>query len=104
MSCKSLTLNAIWIFICFILIVLFSTKDKEWFIDGNAINNICDVMEYIENDDIRSVGIVFTLPLFVPFIYTITWKKQRNIWQYSAMMIVLSFWLWRFIFRYQFCS
>ena len=69
MSWKSFTLNFIWGIVSIILIIMFSTQDKEWFIDGRGINNVCDVMNYIEDDDVRSVGIILTLPLFIPFIY-----------------------------------
>jgi len=93
----------IWLLLCVILITLFSTQDKEWFIDGGDIKNICDVMEYIENDDVRLVGVALTIPLFFPFIYVIIWRKQRSKWQYSVAVVLLVFWLWRFIFRYYLC-
>lgn len=103
MSWKSFTLNFIWGIVSIILIIMFSTQDKEWFIDGRGINNVCDVMDYIEDDDVRSVGIILTLPLFIPFIYAIVWRRQRGIWQYSIMATLLLFWLWRFNIRYQLC-
>ena len=34
MSWKSFTLNFIWGIVSIILIIMFSTQDKEWFIDG----------------------------------------------------------------------
>ncbi|WES67992.1 YjeO family protein [Superficieibacter sp. HKU1] len=103
MSWKSFAINMIWLLLCVILITLFSTQDKEWFIDGSDIKNICDVMEYIENDDVRLVGVALTIPLFFPFIYVIIWRKQRSLWQYSVAVVLLVFWLWRFIFRYYLC-
>lgn len=103
MSCKFFALNFIWGIVSIIFIIIFSTQDKEWFIDGRGINNICDVMKYIENDDIRSVGITLTLPLFIPFIYATVWRRQRSIWQYSVIVALLLFWLWRFVIRYQLC-
>ena len=103
MSWKSFAINIIWLLLCVILIILFSTQDKEWFIDGGEIKNICDVMEYIENDDVRFVGVALTLPLFFPFIYVIIWRKERSIWQYTVAVVLLMFWLWRFIFRYYLC-
>lgn len=103
MSCKSFALNFIWAIVSIMFIIIFSTQDKEWFIDGRGINNICDVMKYIENDDIRSVGITLTLPLFIPFIYATVWRRQRSIWQYSVIGALLLFWLWRFVIRYQLC-
>ncbi|EIS7446149.1 TPA: YjeO family protein [Citrobacter youngae] len=103
MSWKSFTLNFIWGIVSIISIIIFSTQDKEWFIDGRGINDICDVMKYIENDDIRTVGIALTLPLFIPFIYATVWRRQRSIWQYSVIAALLFFWLWRFVIRYQLC-
>lgn len=46
MSWKSFTLNFIWSIVSIISIIIFSTQDKEWFIDGRGINDICDVMKY----------------------------------------------------------
>jgi len=102
-SWKSFVLNTMWVVVSFLLILLFSTQDKEWFIDGQEIKNICDLMKYIESEDIRLVGVFITLPLFIPFVYAVVWKKQRNLWQWLIILFLLSFWLWRFIFRYQFC-
>ncbi|EEH0549057.1 YjeO family protein, partial [Salmonella enterica] len=53
MSWKSFVLNFIWLAISIFWIDMLSVQDKEWFIDGRGINNICDVMTYLENDDIR---------------------------------------------------
>ncbi|WP_318356169.1 YjeO family protein [Enterobacter sp.] len=103
MNWKSLTCNIIWLLFSFFLMLIFSTQDKESMIDGREINTICDVMIYFEDDDIRSIGMMLTIPLFFPLIYAILWKKQRNIWQYLVFIILLSFWLWRFIIRYQVC-
>jgi hypothetical protein len=45
---------------------IFSTQDKEWFIDGLGVNNICDLMTYVESDDIRDAGIIFTPRFLFP--------------------------------------
>lgn len=82
---------------------MLSVQDKEWFVDGRGINNICDVMTYLENDDIRPVGIIMTLPLFIPYIYAVIWRKQCSLWQYFVIAIILFYWLWQFFLRYQFC-
>lgn len=81
----------------------FLTQDKEWFIDGLGVNNICDLMTYVESDDIRDAGIIFTLPLFIPYIYVIAYRKQRSFWQLLTVTVLVCFWLWRFFLRYQFC-
>ena len=74
---------------------MLSVQDKEWFIDGRGINNICDVMTYLENDDIRPVGVIMTLPLFIPYIYAVIRKRQRSFWQYSVIARI-SWWIsWR---------
>ncbi|KFC07277.1 putative inner membrane protein [Trabulsiella guamensis ATCC 49490] len=103
MTWKSFVLNIVWGLVSFAFIAMFSTQDKEWFIGEEGINNICDLMTYIENDDIRDVGIIITLPFFIPYIYAIVRRKQRNLWQYFIVAALLSYWLWRFIFRYQLC-
>ncbi|HDK8875592.1 TPA: YjeO family protein, partial [Escherichia coli] len=58
MNWKSFSLNLIWFVISIFWIDFLSVQDKEWFIDGRGINNVCDVMTYLENDDIRPVGII----------------------------------------------
>ena len=100
---KSFVLNIMWVIICVIFITLLSTQDKEWFIDGHEIKNICDVMSSVENDDVRLEGMFYTLTLFTPFLYAIVLKKQRSFWQYTVVVTVAIFWLWRFVFRYQMC-
>ncbi|MFI7785201.1 membrane protein [Citrobacter amalonaticus] len=103
MNWKAFVLNFIGSVICILLIIMLSTQSKEWFIDGRGIKNICDVMMYIENDDIGATGMIITLPIFIPFLYVIIWKKHRSIWQYFVVLTLLSFWLWRFIIRYHLC-
>ncbi|EFC1508555.1 YjeO family protein [Escherichia coli] len=103
MNWKSFSLNLIWFVISIFWIDFLSVQDKEWFIDGRGINNICDVMTYLENDDIRPVGIIMTLPLFIPYIYAVIWKKQHSLWQYFVISIMLFYWLWQFFLRYLFC-
>ncbi|EAV4956155.1 YjeO family protein, partial [Salmonella enterica] len=56
-----------------------------------------------ENDDIRPVGVIMTLPLFIPYIYVVIWKRQRSLWQYSVIATMVFYWLWRFFIRYQIC-
>ncbi|AYL54599.1 TPA: YjeO family protein [Citrobacter freundii] len=103
MSWKSFVLNFIWFVISIFWIDMLSVQDKEWFIDGRGINNICDVMTYLENDDIRPVGVIMTLPLFIPYIYAVIRKRQRSLWQYSVIATMVFYWLWRFFIRYQIC-
>ncbi|OUE77165.1 hypothetical protein AZ013_002177 [Citrobacter freundii] len=103
MNSKAISLNVIWGTVSFVLIIIFSPQDKEWFIDGLGVNNICDLMTYVESDDIRDAGIIFTLPLFIPYIYVIAYRKQRSFWQLLTVTVLVCFWLWRFFLRYQFC-
>ena len=53
--------------------------------------------------DIRDAGIIFTLPLFIPYIYVIAYRKPRSFWQLLTVTVLVCFWLWRFFLRYQFC-
>lgn len=66
MSPKMFALCAIWILLAIPLIAVFSVLDKEWMIGEGGINNICDVMRTVENDDSRGFGAMMTLPLFFP--------------------------------------
>ena len=95
--------SIVWLLVSFMLITLLSTQDKEWLIDGGEIRNICDLMKSVENDDVRIVAMVITLPLFFPYLYILTTKKKKGCFQYMSMASIVLFWLWRFILRYQFC-
>lgn len=103
MSWKGFTLGFVWFWFSVLLISLFSAQGKEWLIDGGSIKNICDLMTYIGNDDIRDVGKVITIPLFFPYIYLLVWKKQRHWFLYLTLLAVFAFWIWRFFMRYQLC-
>ena len=61
-------LCCIWFIVAFLWITITSALDKEWMIDGRGINNVCDVLMYLEEDDTRDVGVIMTLPLFFPFL------------------------------------
>lgn len=45
-------------------------------IDEGGVKNICHVLEYLENDDTRDVGVIMTLPLFFPFLWFALWRKN----------------------------
>jgi hypothetical protein len=51
-----------------------------------GVNNICDLMTYIENDDIRDVGIIFTLP-FYSHIYVL-FRSSVVSGSYSVTVLV----------------
>lgn len=103
MSWKVFSLGFIWLGISFLWITLFSTQDKEWWIGEGGIKNICDLMEYIENDDIRDAGVIMTLPIFFPVIYAIFIKRKRYWFLNLVTILVTGFWLWKFFIRYQLC-
>lgn len=44
-------LCCIWFIVAFLWITITSALDKEWMIDGRGINNVCDVLMYLEDDD-----------------------------------------------------
>ncbi|ESF08204.1 exported protein [Salmonella enterica subsp. enterica serovar Muenchen str. ATCC 8388] len=75
MSPKMFALCAIWILLAIPLIAVFSVLDKEWMIGEGGINNICDVMRTVENDDSRGFGAMMTLPLFFPFFTLLCIRK-----------------------------
>ncbi len=103
MNYKRIALSVIWLSFSIIAIVLFSAQDKEWWIGEGNIKNICDLMAYIENDDIRDFGMFITLPIFLPAIYLITIKRMSDRLNYLLTISIAAFWLWRFIVRYQLC-
>ncbi|HAI3447614.1 MULTISPECIES: YjeO family protein [Escherichia] len=103
MSAHQFILCCIWFFVSVLWILILSTLDKEWMIDGRGINNICDVLEYLENDDTRDVGVIMTLPLFFPFLWFTQWRKKRGWFMYATALAIFGYWLWQFFLRYQFC-
>ena len=57
-------LCCIWFIVAFLWITITSALDKEWMIDGRGINNVCDVLMYLEDDDTRDVGRYRSFSLF----------------------------------------
>ncbi len=78
MSYKIFTLGIIWLCLSIIVTVIFSTQDKEWWIGEENIKNICDLMAYVENDDIRGFGMLITFPIFLPALYAFLIKKAHH--------------------------
>lgn len=103
MNWKIFSLGVVWLFASLALIIIFSTQSKEWWIGDDGINNICDLMRYIENDDVRDFGIIITLPVFFPAIYAFFRKGKRYWFTYLVTAIIAGFWLWKFLVRYQLC-
>ncbi len=103
MSYKIFTLGIIWLCLSIIVTVIFSTQDKEWWIGEENIKNICDLMAYVENDDIRDLGMLSTFPIFLPALYAFLIKKAHHGFLYLITILIAGIWLWRFVFRYQFC-
>lgn len=68
-----------------------------------GINNVCDVLMYLEEDDTRDVGVIMTLPLFFPFLWFALWRKKRGWFMYATALAIFGYWLWQFFLRYQFC-
>ena len=76
MKYKLLTLCTIWFGVSVFRVIIFSVQDKEWWIGQGEIKNICDLVYYIEEDDSRNTGIIFSLPVFFPAVYAIFIKKK----------------------------
>lgn len=77
MSARQFILCCIWFFVSVLWILILSTLDKEWMIEERGVKNICDVLEYLENDDTRDIGVIMTLPLFSPFSGSLCGEKTR---------------------------
>lgn len=103
MSWKVFTLGFIWFCLSIFWIMFCSVQDKEWWIGQGGIKNICDLMNYIENDDTRETGLFFSIPVFFPAIYAIFFKKKRYLFIYAVTLAITGYWLWQFIIRYQVC-
>lgn len=73
-------LCCIWFIVAFLWITITSALDKEWMIDGRGINNVCDVLMYLEDDDTRDVGVIMTLPLFPFSLVRFVAKKTRLVY------------------------
>ena len=78
-------LCCIWFIVAFLWITITSALDKEWMIDGRGINNVCDVLMYLEEDDTRDVGVIMTLPLFFPFLCEPDWFIRHTNLQTSRL-------------------
>ncbi|RZN51625.1 YjeO family protein [Escherichia sp. E13S3] len=103
MSARMFVLCCIWFVIAIPWILITSTLDKEWMIDEGGVKNICDVLEYLENDDTRDVGVILTLPLFFPFLWFALRRKKGGWFMYVTALAIFGYWLWQFFLRYQFC-
>lgn len=103
MTWKIFTLSIVWFIVSLFWIVFCSVQDKEWWIGQGEIKNICDLMSYIENDDIRDVGVFYSLPIFFPAIYVIIIKRKRDWFVCLTTILISGYWLWQFFLRYQFC-
>lgn len=103
MKSKLFALDIIWCVVAFFWIVLLSAQDKEWMIGSGDIKNICDLINFIENDDTRFIGMSFTLPVFFPAIYMLILKKKLHWFTWLVTLCITGFWLWQFFIRYQLC-
>ena len=103
MSARMSVLCCIWFIVAFLWITITSALDKEWMIDGRGINNVCDVLMYLEDDDTRDVGVIMTLPLFSLFSGSLCGEKKRGWFMYATALAIFGYWLWQFFLRYQFC-
>ncbi|MBV7405974.1 YjeO family protein [Enterobacter sp. ENT03] len=103
MTWKVFTLGLLWFIASIFLTAILSVQDKEWWIGTDGIKNICDLMEYIESDDARDVGIFFSSPIFFPAIYAILIKRKRYWFIYLVTFLISGYWLWQFFIRYQLC-
>nr|WP_250880734.1 YjeO family protein [Escherichia coli] len=80
MSARMFVLCCIWFVVAIPWILITSTLDKEWMIDEGGVKNICDVLEYLENDDTRDVGVILTLPPFSLFSGSRCGEKRRLVY------------------------
>lgn len=103
MTWKVFTLSLLWLIASLFWIVFCSVQDKEWWIGQGEIKNICDLMNYIVNDDVRNVGIFYSLPVFFPAMYAIVIRRKRYWLLYRTTLFISGYWLWQFFIRYQLC-
>ncbi|WP_053115949.1 YjeO family protein [Erwinia iniecta] len=86
-----------------VIIEIFSYLDYEEMIGEGEIKNVCVVLEALVIDDTRDVMAPVTFLFVLPLIYMATKRKFKSAPINIITVLLLTFWLWRFFLRYQFC-
>lgn len=85
------------------LSLIFSSLKEEFFIDGDEIKNICDVVRVFVVDDHRGTMAIAILLAIVPVvIYSVKTKFKSKLVNVSLFFFFLV-WGWNFIYKYRDC-
>lgn len=76
---------------------------EEWFIDGEAINNVCDILRAIVVDDTRKEFAIVTVIAIIPVAIYGALHKFRLIFINISLLLFCSVWLWNYIYKYRDC-
>ena len=101
--------SAITIMIVIYSVVVFTAcaiggvVEKQEFIDGEEIRDVCDVLRVLVVDDTRAAFAIGTVVLMVPvFVYGAL--KKFRIKPVNVMLVAfVVLWCWVFIFKFRNC-
>ncbi|MCL6373069.1 DUF2645 family protein [Pectobacterium atrosepticum] len=100
------TINIIMVIYSFFVIItcmMGGVFKEEWFIDGDEIKNVCDVLRAIVVDDYRETVAIATLALITPVVIYGALNKFRIISINIMLLVFLFVWIWFFIVKYRNC-
>lgn len=90
-------------FFVILLCAMGGILKEEWFIDGDEIKNVCDVLRVIVVDDSRGTIAIASLIAISPVVIYGALNKFREISINIMLLIFCVVWFWNFIFKYRGC-
>ncbi|OCQ54691.1 Inner membrane protein YjeO [Photorhabdus australis subsp. thailandensis] len=103
MNKLAIVLTILYILLCIIVIDGASFFEKEDYIDGQVIKNVCDVYRALVVDDIRGITAPISLLFIFPLFYTAAKKRFKSAFFNAVTLALLAYWLWRFFIRLIVC-
>ncbi|OCQ53393.1 Inner membrane protein YjeO [Photorhabdus australis subsp. thailandensis] len=103
MSKLSTVLIVGYVFFCMLLIYMMSYFEKEYYIDGIDIKNICDVYNTLVVDDTRDFDAPVSLLFLFPLFYHAAKKRFKSFFFNAISVVLLVYWAWRFFIRLIVC-
>ncbi|WP_409161097.1 DUF2645 family protein [Pectobacterium sp. B2J-2] len=83
--------------------LIFSSLKEAFFIDGDEIKNICDVVRIFVVDDHRGPMAVAILIAIIPTIIYGTKTKFKSSVLIASVLFFFLTWIWGFIYKYRDC-
>ncbi|QQA77820.1 DUF2645 family protein [Pectobacterium parmentieri] len=97
------TMMVIYSLFVIVICMMGGVFKEEWFIDGDEIKNVCDVLRVIVVDDYRETVAIATLALISPVVIYGAINKFRIVSINLILLVFLFFWAWFFIIKYRNC-